>query len=102
VTDLGVWPDDVDEVRRRLAEAAARYDVILSSGGASHGDQDHMVAAIDAIGRRHVWQLAIKPGQPMSFGQIGDTVILGLPGNPVAVFVCFLLYGFPVLRRLGG
>lgn len=61
-----------------------------------------MVRALDAIGRRHVWQLAIKPGRPMSFGQIGDTVVLGLPGNPVAVLVCFLLYAVPMLRLLGG
>ncbi len=102
VADLGVWPDDADEVRRRLTDAATRFDVILTTGGASRGEEDHMVTAIDAIGRRHLWQLAIKPGRPMSFGQIGDTVVLGLPGNPVAVFVCFLMYAFPVLRRLGG
>ena len=61
-----------------------------------------MVAALDALGKRHMWQLAIKPGRPMSFGQIGDCVVLGLPGNPVAVFVCFLLYVWPLLRRMGG
>lgn len=61
-----------------------------------------MVRAIEAVGTRHLWQLAVKPGRPMSFGQIGDTIIIGLPGNPVAVFVCFLMYVFPMLRRLGG
>ena len=61
-----------------------------------------MVRAIDALGRRHVWQLAIKPGRPMSFGQVGNAVVLGLPGNPVAVLVCFLLYAVPMLRRLSG
>lgn len=61
-----------------------------------------MVRALGEIGRRHVWQLAIKPGRPMSMGQVGDTVVLGLPGNPVAVLVCFLLYAAPMLRRLGG
>jgi len=61
-----------------------------------------LVFALDALGKRHLWQLAIKPGRPMSFGQIGDTVVLGLPGNPVAVFVCFLLYAWPLLRRMGG
>jgi molybdopterin molybdotransferase len=102
VTDLGVWPDEADEVRRRLADAARRFDVILTSGGASRGEEDHMVQAIGEIGIRHLWQLAIKPGRPMSFGQIGDTVVVGLPGNPVAVFVCFLMYVYPMLRRLGG
>lgn len=61
-----------------------------------------MVAAIDALGKRHLWQLAVKPGRPMMFGQIGDCVVVGLPGNPVAVFVCFLMYVWPLLRRLGG
>ena len=101
-TDLGILPDKPEEVRRRLAEAARRFHVILVSGGASRGEEDHVVAALDAIGKRHLWQLAIKPGRPMSFGQIGDCVVLGLPGNPVAVFVCFLLYVWPLLRRMGG
>lgn len=102
VVDLGIWPDREDEVRRRLTEAAASFNVIVTSGGASRGEEDHMVRAIEALGRRHVWQLAIKPGRPMSFGQVGDALVLGLPGNPVAVLVCFLLYAVPLLRRLGG
>jgi molybdopterin molybdotransferase len=100
--DLGVLPDDRDEVKRRLAAAAQRYDAVILSGGASRGEEDYTVAALDALGKRHLWQLAIKPGRPMSFGQIGDCVVLGLPGNPVAVLVCFLLYVWPLLRRMGG
>jgi molybdopterin molybdotransferase len=100
--DLGVWPDRADVVEARLLEACRRFDVILTSGGASRGEEDHMVRALAAIGRRHLWQLAIKPGRPMSMGQIGDTIVLGLPGNPVAVLVCFLLYAAPMLQRLGG
>src|SRR5499426_163168 len=100
--DLGVLPDEQGIVRRRLAEAARRFDVIITSGGASRGEEDHLVAALDALGKRHLWQLAIKPGRPMSFGQIGDCIVVGLPGNPVAVFVCFLLYVWPLLRRMGG
>jgi len=100
--DLGVLPDRLDVVKTRLVEAAAKHDVIITSGGASRGEEDHLVAALDAIGKRHLWQLAIKPGRPMSFGQAGNSVVLGLPGNPVAVFVCFLLYVWPLLRRLGG
>jgi molybdopterin molybdotransferase len=76
--------------------------VIVTSGGASRGEEDHMVAALDQLGTRHLWQLAIKPGRPMSFGQIGDCAVVGLPGNPVAVFVCFLLYVWPLLRRMSG
>jgi molybdopterin molybdotransferase len=100
--DLGILPDDRDEVKRRLAAAARSHDAVVLSGGASRGEEDHTVAAIDALGKRHLWQLAIKPGRPMSFGQIGDCVTLGLPGNPVAVLVCFLLYVWPLLRRMGG
>lgn len=100
--DLGVFPDNLEEVKTRLARAAQTVDVVISSGGASRGEEDHVVTALDALGKRHLWQLAIKPGRPMSFGQIGDCVMLGLPGNPVAVFVCFLLYVWPLLRRMGG
>ena len=100
--DLGVFPDNLQEVKARLGEAARAFDVIITSGGASRGEEDHVVAALDQLGKRHLWQLAIKPGRPMSFGQIGDCVVLGLPGNPVAVFVCFLLYVWPLLRRMGG
>ncbi len=100
--DLGIERDDPQAIRRRLAEAAARHHVILTTGGASRGEEDHMVAALDALGKRHLWQLAVKPGRPMTFGQIGDCVVVGLPGNPVAVFVCFLMYVWPLLRRLSG
>jgi molybdopterin molybdotransferase len=100
--DLGVMPDSLEQVRASLQKAATRVDVIIASGGTSRGEEDHLVGALDQVGKRHLWQLAIKPGRPMSFGQVGDCVVMGLPGNPVAVFVCFLLYAWPMLRRLGG
>ncbi len=100
--DLGVLPDKADLVRAALAEASRNYHAIIISGGASQGQEDHVAPAIDDIGKRHLWQIAIKPGRPMSFGQIGNCVVLGLPGNPVAVFVCFLIYVRPVLTRLAG
>lgn len=101
-TDLGVLPDKADSVRQSLKAASAKYDVIITSGGASRGDEDHVIEALDALGKLAMWQIAIKPGRPMAFGQIGACVHMGLPGNPVAVFVCFLLYVRPVLVRLGG
>jgi molybdopterin molybdotransferase len=100
--DLGVLPDKAELVKGALADAARDYHAIVISGGASQGAEDHVVKSLDAIGKRHLWQIAIKPGRPMSFGQVGDCVVLGLPGNPVAVFVCFLMYVRPVLTRLGG
>jgi molybdopterin molybdotransferase len=101
-TYLGVLGDDREVVKQMLAASARRFDVIITTGGASRGEEDHVVAALDQLGKRHIWQLAIKPGRPMSFGQIGNCVLVGLPGNPVAVFVCFLLYVWPMLRRMGG
>ncbi len=102
VTDLGVWPDQRDVVIHRLAEASRNLDVIITSGGASQGEEDHMSDALAALGSRHFWRIAVKPGRPMMFGQIGQSIMVGLPGNPVAVFVCFLMYVFPLLRRLSG
>lgn len=102
VTDAGILPDQPEAIRATLRALAAEHDVILTSGGASQGDEDHLSGAIAALGHRHLWQIAIKPGRPMMFGQIDDTVVVGLPGNPVAVFVCTLLYVWPMLRLLGG
>lgn len=106
VSDLGVWPDRPDDIRSRLADAAERFDVILTSGGASKGEEDHLATVLGEMGHRHLWQLAIKPGRPMMFGQLSgakhDAIVVGLPGNPVAVFVCFLMYVYPMLRALGG
>jgi molybdopterin molybdotransferase len=101
-THLGILPDNADQVTASLREAARDYQAVLLSGGASQGAEDHVVRSLDALGKRHLWQIAIKPGRPMSFGQICDSVVLGLPGNPVAVFVCFLIYVRPVLTRLAG
>jgi len=102
VDDLGIASDKADDVEHLLVDAAKKYDVIITSGGASRGEEDHVVEIINKIGTLHAWQLAIKPGRPMSFGQIDSKVILGLPGNPVAVMVCFMLYVRPLLLRLGG
>ena len=101
-THLGILPDKAEQVTASLRNASQDYDAVIISGGASQGAEDHVVRSLDALGRRHLWQIAIKPGRPMSFGQIGDSVVLGLPGNPVAVFVCFLIYVRPVLTVLAG
>ncbi len=102
VTDIGILPDDEGTVRQALIDAAASHDVILTTGGASQGEEDYIAAVLDELGHRHVWQLAIKPGRPIMFGQIGDAVLVGLPGNPVAAFVCFALYARPIILALSG
>jgi molybdopterin molybdotransferase len=100
--DFGVLADDPDLISRTLSDAAQHHDMILTSGGASRGDEDHIITALDDLGQLHLWQLAIKPGRPMMMGQIGDCVFVGLPGNPVAAFVCFLLYVRQIILRLQG
>ncbi len=102
LTDLGVIPDDAAAVEARIAEAAARHDLVITSGGVSEGDADHVAAAISRLGERHLWKIAVKPGRPLAVGRIGDCVLLGLPGNPVAAFAGFLLYGLPLVSRLAG
>ena len=102
ITDLGILPDRLDIVRDTLKNAAQTHDLILTSGGSSQGDEDHMSAAVEALGSLNMWRLAIKPGKPLGFGQIGKAVFLGLPGNPVAAAVTFWMYATPLLARMGG
>lgn len=102
INDLGVCPDDAEKIHKLLKNASTRFDVIISSGGASKGEEDHFVDALRELGKCHLWQLAVKPGRPMSFGQIEDTLVFTLPGNPVAAFVCFLLYVRPSIQSLSG
>ena len=102
VSDLGALPDDRSRIEATLREAADRHHAVVTSGGASKGEEDHLLASLDALGKRHLWQLAVKPGRPMMMGQIGNCAVLGLPGNPVAAFVCALLYVRPALGVLGG
>jgi molybdopterin molybdotransferase len=102
VDDLGTLPDDRAAVRERLDQAARDYPLILTSGGVSQGEEDHMAATMGALGEVSVWQVAIKPGRPVCVGRIGETAAVGLPGNPVAAFVCFLLYVYPLIQSLNG
>ncbi|MFZ5520755.1 MAG: gephyrin-like molybdotransferase Glp [Pseudomonadota bacterium] len=101
-SDLGIVPDDLEATRRALREAAHGHDVIVSSGGVSVGEADHLRPAVQAEGELTLWQLAIKPGKPLAFGRVGAAAFVGLPGNPVASFVTFLLLVRPLLQRLSG
>ncbi len=102
VTDLGIVPDQFEAVRTALARAAEGHDLIVTSGGVSSGEEDHVKAAVEALGRIHFWRLAIKPGRPIALGQIARVPIIGLPGNPVAVIVTFLRVARPIILRLAG
>lgn len=102
VTDLGILPDNRDLITQALAQAALTHDLILTSGGVSVGDEDHVRAAVQANGALHFWKLAIKPGRPVALGRVGAAAFVGLPGNPVAVMVTFMLIARPLVLRLMG
>jgi molybdopterin molybdotransferase len=100
--DLGIVADDRGAVEDRLGEAAAGTDLVITTAGASRGEEDHLVRALAETGRLHAWQIAVKPGRPLGLGTYRGTRVLMLPGNPVAVMVCFLLYAIPLISGLGG
>jgi molybdopterin molybdotransferase len=102
VQDLGIVPDRLDATRDALRRAAAGNDLILTSGGVSVGEEDHLRPAVMAEGELTLWQIAMKPGKPLAFGRVGEALFMGLPGNPVSSFVTFLLAVAPVLRALQG
>lgn len=108
ITDYGIVPDALDATRRTLREAARQNDLVITSGGVSVGEEDHVKPAVEAEGRLNMWQIAIKPGKPLAFGEInrrdggGSAFFFGLPGNPVSSFVTFLLFVRPFLLRLQG
>jgi len=107
-SDFGIVPDKLDATRAALREAAQGHDLIVTSGGVSVGEEDHLRPAVQAEGRIELWQIAIKPGKPLAFGDVrraagmGEAYIVGLPGNPVSSFITFLLLVRPVLLRLQG
>lgn len=102
VTDLGQVPDRLDATQAVLREAAGHHDVLISSGGVSVGEEDHVKAALQTLGELHLWRLAMKPGKPLAFGRIGATHFVGLPGNPVSSFVTLLMVVRPFLLALQG
>jgi molybdopterin molybdotransferase len=106
VTDMGIVPDNLDATKAALNSAAAGHDLILTSGGVSVGEEDHIKPAVQALGELNLWQIAIKPGKPFAYGKVksGATTahFIGLPGNPVSSFVTFLLLVRPFLLRLQG
>ncbi|WP_159349446.1 molybdopterin molybdotransferase MoeA [Roseomonas harenae] len=100
--DLGILPDRAAATADALRVAAAAHDLLLTSGGVSEGEEDHVRVAIEAQGRLHFWKLAVKPGKPAALGVIGGVPVLGLPGNPVAAVVAFLHLARPLVLRLAG
>jgi len=106
-TDLGIVPDQLEATRAALRKAAQGHDLIVTSGGVSVGEEDHLKPAVQAEGELNLWQIAIKPGKPLAFGSVrraegGNAWFVGLPGNPVSSFITFLLAVRPVLLHLQG
>lgn len=101
-SDLGILPDDPAATAAALRAAAGTHDLLLTSGGVSTGEEDHVRAAIESGGRLVFWRLAVKPGRPAAMGVIGGTPVIGLPGNPVAAVVTFLHLARPLVLRLAG
>lgn len=102
IIDLGIVRDDLLATREALRQAAANADVILTCGGVSVGEEDHVKAAVEAEGALQSWRVAIKPGKPLAFGRVGQTPFVGLPGNPVSSFVTFQILVRPYLRCMQG
>jgi molybdopterin molybdotransferase len=102
VVDLGVARDHPDDVRDRLLRAADAADVIVTSGGVSVGEEDYVRHIVDELGSLDMWRIAMKPGKPFAFGHVRDTPFIGLPGNPVSVFVTLLVVARPYLSACQG
>lgn len=102
VIDFGIIPDNQAVLTKAFSDAA-NADVILSTGGASVGDHDHVKPALEAAGAQiDFWKIAMRPGKPMMAGQLGNAVVLGLPGNPVSAFVTAILFAYPLVQALSG
>jgi molybdopterin molybdotransferase len=102
VSDYGIVPDRLEATQQALRHASESHDLILTSGGVSVGEEDHIKPAVQSFGSLDLWQIAIKPGKPFAYGQVGGAHFIGLPGNPVSSFVTFLLLVRPFLLKLQG
>ena len=102
ITDFGIVPDSLEATRSVLRQSAQGHDLIITSGGVSVGEEDHIKPAVEAEGKLNMWQIAVKPGKPLAFGEVQQAFFVGLPGNPVSSFVTFMLFVRPFVLRLQG
>ena len=101
-TDLGILPDQKIQIIKNFLSASKKFDLLISSGAMSLGDEDHIKKILDEDGNLKVWRIAIKPGRPVGYGFYKNTPILALPGNPTAAFVTFLMLGIPLINKMSG
>jgi len=102
IIDLGLVGDTLDATRDAMSRAATQADLVVTTGGVSVGEEDHVRIALEQLGELRLWRLAIKPGKPLAYGQIDDTAFMGLPGNPVSVYATFCLFVCPVIQIMQG
>ena len=102
IVDLGIVPDTLEATTEVLKQAAAGADLVITSGGVSVGEEDYVRIALEQLGELSMWRIAMKPGKPVAFGKVGNTLFIGLPGNPVSVFVTFLIFARPMILKMQG
>jgi molybdopterin molybdotransferase len=102
IIDLGLVGDTLAATSEAMARASNQADLVVTTGGVSVGEEDHVRIAIEQLGELRLWRLAIKPGKPLAYGQINETAFIGLPGNPVSVFATFCLFVCPVIQIMQG
>jgi len=102
IVDLGLVGDTLEATCTAMLKASSQADLVVTSGGVSVGEEDHVRIAIEKLGELRMWKLGIKPGKPLAYGRINDTAFIGLPGNPVSVFATFCLFVCPVIQTMQG
>ena len=102
IVDLGVVGDTLQATRQAMLDASAKAELVITCGGVSVGEEDHVRIAMQQLGQLHLWRLRIKPGKPLAFGHIDNTAFVGLPGNPVSVFATFCLLVCPLIKTMQG
>ncbi len=102
ISDFGIVPDSLEATRAVLRDCARQNDLIITSGGVSVGEEDHIKPAVEAEGKLNMWQIAVKPGKPLAFGEVQQAFFIGLPGNPVSSYITFLMFVRPFILRLQG
>lgn len=102
IIDLGIVPDTLEATTEVLKRAAAQSDLVVTSGGVSVGEEDYVRIALEQLGELSMWRIAMKPGKPVAFGRVDDAVFIGLPGNPVSVFVTFMIFARGLILKMQG
>ena len=102
IIDLGIVPDTLEATLEVLKKASLDADLVVTSGGVSVGEEDYVRIALEQLGELKMWRIAMKPGKPVAYGKVGDAIFMGLPGNPVATFVTFLIFVKPLILKLQG